>query len=133
MVPFVISGLCAYMAIFPALAVTLAHQRAASPLARVFLLAGTWTITEWLSGHLFTGFPWNLAAYIWAAWPEMMQSASLWGSWGLSLVTVLLCGLLSLIGRGNRRVDLGAAAVFVACGEGFVAYGAPRLVPPAQL
>ena len=35
----------------------------------------------------------------------MMQSAALWGAWGLSFVTILLCGLLSLMGRGSRRQD----------------------------
>jgi apolipoprotein N-acyltransferase len=135
MIPFVISGLCAYMALFPALAMMGAHHRAASPAARMFLLAATWTVTEWLSGHLFTGFPWNLAAYIWAATPEMMQSAALWGSWGLSFCTVLLCGLLSLIGRGTRRTSLRATIAVVGIAAVMVAYGA-RLavttVPPAN-
>jgi apolipoprotein N-acyltransferase len=126
MVPPVIAGLAAYMALFFGLAVMAASHRNA-PLARVLLLAATWTIAEWLRGHLFTGFPWNLAAYVWSVEPPMMQSAAVWGAWGLSFVTVLLCGLLSLMGRGDRRVTIRAAAAFVVLLGVLFAYGSMRL------
>src|SRR6185369_9021746 len=127
MVPPVIAGLAAYMALFFGLAVMAASHRNAPPLARVLLLAATWTIAEWLRGHLFTGFPWNLAAYVWSVEPPMMQSAAVWGAWGLSFVTVLLCGLLSLMGRGDRRVTIRAAAAFVVLLGVLFAYGSMRL------
>ena len=127
MVPPVIAGLAAYMALFFGLAVMAASHRNAPPLARVLLLAATWTIAEWLRGHLFTGFPWNLAAYVWSVEPPMMQSAAVWGAWGLSFVTVLLCGLLSLMGRGDRRVTIRAAAAFVVPLGVLFAYGSMRL------
>ena len=127
MVPPVIAGLAAYMAVYPALAVAAAWHRNAPPLARVLLLAATWTIAEWLRGHLFTGFPWNLAAYVWSLDVAMMQSAALWGAWGLSFVTILLCGLLSLMGRGSRTVTLRAAVSFAAVLAALWGYGALRL------
>jgi apolipoprotein N-acyltransferase len=127
MVPPVIAGLAAYMAVYPALAVAAAWHRNAPPLARVLLLAATWTIAEWLRGHLFTGFPWNLAAYVWSLDVAMMQSVALWGAWGLSFVTILLCGLLSLMGRGHRAVTLRAAAASVAVLAALWGYGTLRL------
>lgn len=127
MVPPVIAGLAAYMAVYPALAVAAAWHRPASPLARALLLAATWTIAEWLRGHLFTGFPWNLAAYVWSFDAPMMQSAALWGAWGLSFFTILLTGLLSLMGRGNRRISLRAAGAFVIVLAALYAYGSLRL------
>lgn len=134
MVPPVIAGLAAYMAVYPALAVTAAWHRSASPLARVLLLAGTWTIAEWLRGHIFTGFPWNLAAYVWSFDLSMMQSAALWGAWGVSFFTILLCGLLSLIGRGDRRTNVIAAGAFITVLAALYAYGSLRLTtaPPAN-
>src|SRR5690606_1346264 len=93
LVPPVIAGLAAYVAVYPGLAVALAQWRGAPPLARVLCFAVAWTFAEWLRGHLMTGFPWNLAAYVWDVSTPMMQSASLWGSWGLSLLTLLLAGL----------------------------------------
>ena len=135
MVPFVIAGLAAYMALYPALAVAAAWHRNAPPLARVLLLAAAWTIAEWLRGHLFTGFPWNLAAYIWSVNLPMMQSAALWGAWGLGFVSILLCGLLSLIGRGDRRRDLRAGAAALAVIVALYGFGLWRLSPedPADL
>jgi len=127
MVPPVIAGLAAYMAVFPALAVTAAWRRNAPPLARVLLLAAAWPVAEWLRGHLFTGFPWNLAAYVWSLDAPMMQSVALWGSWGLSFLTILLAGLLSLIGRGNRRTDLRAGAAFLVLLAALYGSGAWRL------
>jgi apolipoprotein N-acyltransferase len=129
MVPPVIAGLAAYMALFYGLAVMAAWHRSAPPIARVLLLAATWVIAEWLRGHLFTGFPWNLAAYVWNLNPPMMQSAALWGAWGLSFVTVLLCGLLALMGRGNRRDDLRAAGAILAGTLALYGFGTLRLVP----
>ena len=129
MVPFVIAGLAAYMAVYPALAVAAAWHRNASPLARVLLLAAAWTVAEWLRGHLFTGFPWNLPAYVWSVSEPMMQSAALWGAWGLSFVTILLCGILSLMGRGNRRNDVRAGAVTLAMIAVLYGFGAWRLAP----
>jgi apolipoprotein N-acyltransferase len=129
MVPPVIAGLAAYMAVYPALAVAAAWQRGAPPLARALLLAATWVIAEWLRGHVFTGFPWNLAAYVWSFDAPMMQSAALWGAWGVSFVTILLCGLASLMGRGSRGTTVRA---LVACAVLLVAlygYGAARLAP----
>ena len=127
MVPPVIAGLAAYMAIYPALAVTAAWHKNASPLARALLLAAAWTIAEWLRGHVFTGFPWNLAAYVWSFDPAMMQSAALWGSWGLSFLTILSAGLLSLTGRGDRRLNLRAGGVCLALLAALYGYGSLRL------
>jgi apolipoprotein N-acyltransferase len=127
MVPPVIAGLAAYMAVYPALAAAASWHRHASPLARVLLLAAGWTVSEWLRGHVFTGFPWNLAAYVWSFDPAMMQSAALWGSWGLSFLTILSAGLLSLMGRGDRRGDLRAGIACVALLVALYGFGTWRL------
>jgi apolipoprotein N-acyltransferase len=127
MVPPVIAGLAAYMALFPGLAVGATHRRDLPPLARVLFLAVAWTFAEWLRGHLMTGFPWNLAAYVWDVSAPMMQSASLWGSWGLSLVTVALAGLLSLAGRGDRHLGLRAGLAFLIVLAGLYGFGQWRL------
>ena len=129
MVPFVIAGLAAYMAVYPALAVAASWHRTAPPLARVLLLAAAWTVAAWLSGHLFTGFPWNLPAYVWSLNLPMMQSVAWWGAWGLSFVTILLCGGLALTGRGDRRQDVRASGAVFAVIVALYGLGAWRLAP----
>jgi len=49
-----------------------------------------WNLAEWLRGHLFTGFPWNLSGYAWGFSDIMLQSSAVWGIYGLGLVTIFL-------------------------------------------
>src|SRR6266404_7871635 len=93
MIPFVVGGLAAGMALFPAAAAGFARLAWPAGAARVVVLAIAWTIAEWLRGWILTGFPWNLIGYSWAFSPAMMQGAALAGAWGLTLVTVLVAGL----------------------------------------
>ena len=116
MIPPVLGGLAAYLALYPALA-TLGFRL----LPRRFSIEGIaafaafWTIAEWLRGHVLTGYPWDLAAYVWSGSDAMMQSASLWGAWGLSLVTVFALALPALFvlmtPRAARAAAIGVAVV----------------------
>ncbi|MBP2300339.1 apolipoprotein N-acyltransferase [Azospirillum picis] len=62
-------------------------------LARPLLFAACWCLWEWLRGHVFTGFPWNLIGYGWVGVLPVLQTASLVGIYGLTLVTVLVASL----------------------------------------
>jgi apolipoprotein N-acyltransferase len=110
MIPPVLGGLAAYLALYPALA-TLAFRLLRRPLSLAGLaaFAAFWTIAEWLRGHVLTGYPWDLAAYIWSGSDAMMQSAALWGAWGLSLVTVFALSLPALFVLMNLRAARQAA------------------------
>ena len=59
-------------------------------LLRVLSLAGLLTLTDWLRGHIFTGFPWNLWGNALAAALPWAQMASLVGVYGLSLFVLLV-------------------------------------------
>ena len=50
---------------------------------RLVLLAIAWTATEWLRGHIFTGYPWNPLGHVWAFATPLLQGASLVGVYGL--------------------------------------------------
>jgi apolipoprotein N-acyltransferase len=89
-IPFVAALLPGYLAIFPALACAVMAAFGGQNSSRIFLFAAAYGAAEWLRGHLLTGFPWNLPAYAWGVAPGILQSAALFGSYALSLLTVLL-------------------------------------------
>ena len=63
---------------------------------RILKFAVVWVVFEWLRGHIFTGLPWNLVANVWYVSDQMMQGVAYFGSFGLSLATVLCAAGLVL-------------------------------------
>ena len=57
---------------------------------RLLLLAITWAIAEWVRGHLFTGYPWNPLAHVWAFATPLLQGAALVGVYGLGALSFLV-------------------------------------------
>jgi apolipoprotein N-acyltransferase len=106
LLPFAVMGLPAAFALYIGLAL-LATKLVADRLrlpgtARVFAFAILWTVAEWVRGHAFTGFPWNLIGYAWSGgFPgaiAMLQSVAWIGIYGLSFLTVLAASLPALLG-----------------------------------
>ena len=68
-------------------------DRVAVSALRICLFAAAWTIAEWVRSWILTGFPWNPLGAVWAntSWPGLavMQAATIIGTYGLSLITVL--------------------------------------------
>lgn len=89
MIPFSLFGLPALLAFFiaPVFALTSAFKFERE--GRLILFAVLWTVFEWLRGHLFTGFPWNLIGYCWMNFPSIAQSLSIFGAYGLGFLTIL--------------------------------------------
>lgn len=123
MLPFAVLGLPALLAVFPGAALW-AHHAACrrwriTGSARIVVLAVAWTAAEWLRGHLMTGFPWNLIGYAWSGgFPgalAMLQTVSVAGIYGLSLLTVLAAALPARLGdlAGNRWGAVLAALLLV--------------------
>jgi apolipoprotein N-acyltransferase len=88
--------LCSYLALFPALALGLASRFWTRHPSRILVLAAFWTAGEWLRGHLFTGFPWNMVGQIWFDTPAVLQFARHTGAYGLSFITVVLFASVAL-------------------------------------
>jgi apolipoprotein N-acyltransferase len=94
-IPFVAILFPGGLALFFAAATALAHAFWREGAARIFVLTAAISLTEWLRGHILTGFPWNLAGYGWGASLGVMQSAALFGVYGLTLLTILFGASLS--------------------------------------
>lgn len=74
---------------------------------RIVLLATVWSGVEWWRGWFLTGLPWNPIGSTWVAVLPIMQSASVVGVYGLSLITVLAAGsVLLLRHRSEQRIAI---------------------------
>ena len=61
--------------------------------AKVVALGAFWGISEWLRSFIFTGFPWNLLGSIWTFDHTWLQTVSVFGSYGLSALSVIIFSL----------------------------------------
>jgi apolipoprotein N-acyltransferase len=85
-----------YLAIYPAMATGLAWRFGQRDrVVLLMVLAAAWTITEWLRGTTFTGFPWNPAAAVLVPTP-LLKIAPLLGTYAMSGLVVLLGGAVWL-------------------------------------
>jgi apolipoprotein N-acyltransferase len=80
----------AALALFYGFIPLLAWRYRKNDAAYALMTVAAWSLIEWLRGHLFTGFPWNLAGYTWHHVLPVMQANAAIGIYGLTLVTLLL-------------------------------------------
>ena len=86
--PLGVIGLPAVLALFYAAGFALARVLWSQGPARIAALAVGISASEWLRGHLFTGFPWNTLGMALGQNLWLMQSASVIGLYGLTLLAV---------------------------------------------
>jgi len=129
LLPFAVTLLPAGLAIFTAAGTAFARAMWVRGPTRILALAATLTIAEWLRGHLFSGFPWNLFGYTLTQPLIMAQSVSLIGVWGLTFIAVAVFASPAVLAddravtRHPWRVPAFAAVVLIA----IAAFGALRL------
>ena len=131
-IPFALFGLNAIIAIYPGIACLLfylftSNQQPATKnrllsIANCIAFSLIWLIVEYARGHLFSGFPWNLAGYSFAFSDASLQLASIFGAYGLTFFAVLLGASTSLI-RTNKIFVLSVWGIFA----GLVIWGNVRL------
>ena len=100
MIPFVVLGLPATFALSVGLATLTVQMLGVQGVARVVLLAGAWSGGEWLRGHAFTGFPWNLIGYTAVASDALLQVVALIGIYGLGFIVVLIAAMPATLAGG---------------------------------
>ena len=135
-----VGGLTAALGLFGALwaAVLWFICQKTQPLNRSFWIApvaaAAFCLMEVLRALILTGFPWNLLATVWSAWPVMLQSAAWWGAYGLSFFTVLAATapvvFLLPSDTSERHLWLAASSPIGALGI-LAGLGAVLLEPPA--
>lgn len=112
LLPLSYLGLPLVLALFPALSVYLSCRivpQSSPYLMRWAVIITALILSEIMRSTLFTGFPWNIPAHIWAPhWP-IAQAASMITVIGVSILTVTLLGATALI--KTPKIMLGIMAL----------------------
>jgi apolipoprotein N-acyltransferase len=142
LLPFAVTALPAGLAAFTALGFALARLIWPRGAMRVIALAVALTIAEWLRGHVLSGFPWNSYGYALTGPLVLAQSASIFGLWGLTFLSVAIFAAPATLAdetadTRRRAAPLAVALVLLAAMAGFgawrLAQNPTRLVDDVRL
>lgn len=103
MIPFSLFGLPAVLAVYIGLACMLVRRVNLPGLAGTAFFAAAVTAAEWLRGHLFSGFPWNMPAYVLNASDETLQLAYLLGAYGCTFAVMFIAAMPGLAVVEKRK------------------------------
>jgi apolipoprotein N-acyltransferase len=125
------AAFCAFLALYPALALWLGTRLAAGATPRALLvLPAAWAGAEWLRGVLLTGFPWLASGYAHTDGP-LAGFAPVVGVHGVTLIAALIAGSIALLARRRRTEMLAPAALAAALLVGGQALRAIEWTAPA--
>jgi len=96
--------LCAYLALYPAVFAVLAARWCRRPLSWLVGLPAAWVALEFLRTFAVTGFPWAVLGYSQTQSLTLMQSADLWGVYGMSWLLVFANACITAPGSGRQRL-----------------------------
>ena len=117
-------------------AVAMAGTFWSSSPSRIFIFSMFFGLAEWLRGHLFGGFPWNLPGTSFAPGGPLSQLASIGGVYWLSLIVILVSVAPAALvdtrdskGLVGRMIPMLMAVIVLGFGW---TWGAQRLTAPTQ-
>jgi len=114
-----------FLSIYPALAAGLARAWPRPGASRLLIFAAAWMSSEWLRGHVLSGFAWNPLGAAWLPAGGVALAAAWVGALGLSALMVVAGGLFAVV---RKPVEIVAA---IAGLSGLLAVTALIPSPPA--
>ncbi len=126
--PLAVAGLPALFALYYGLAAMVARRFGLTRSVDVFFFAFCWFLADMARAHLLTGFPWDILGYVWADFLPALQSASVIGMDGLTLLTLFLALLPALF-----FVNLSRKRALAACAFGLIVAGGLGLAGQVRL
>jgi apolipoprotein N-acyltransferase len=102
--PFALFGLPLFMSLFVSFACAISNLCKNTAMFHLCFVV-SWVLFEWIRSWVFTGLPWNLLGYSLSFSTTMIQSASIWGIWGLSVIVAYI-GVGAMYFLLKRRLDL---------------------------
>ncbi|MEM6781274.1 MAG: apolipoprotein N-acyltransferase [Pseudomonadota bacterium] len=128
--PLAVIGLPILLSIFTALFTALA-RKFSDPRSLIGFLfsAGMLATSEWIRGHIFTGFPWNLYGHTWIASLPILQIVNLFGMYALTLFTIIWLAFPGYLLVSKHSLNTRALTLFLMLASilAVYLYGAMRL------
>ncbi|MBQ8870623.1 MAG: apolipoprotein N-acyltransferase [Alphaproteobacteria bacterium] len=87
---------------------------------KVFAFACVWVLLEWVRSFILTGFPWNMLGTVFAFNDVLIQSASVFGTYGLSFLALIITGCVYVFFETGKKSALMVLCMIVAV---MVAFG----------
>ncbi|CAN7691021.1 apolipoprotein N-acyltransferase [Bosea sp. LjRoot9] len=132
--PLGVVALPAFLALFPAVAFGCARLLWPAGAGRILMLAVALTVSEWLRGHVLTGFPWNVYGMMLAGQGFIAQFTALGGLYGLTLLAVAIGAAPATLGTAEAGVRRWRAPILsvltLAALIGFGAWHVPNAAAP---
>ncbi len=125
--PLAVIALPCLLSLFTASSLLFAHILTAKKTVLGFLAFCTFlALSEFVRGHIFTGFPWNLYGYTWLGLMPVAQISSAIGPYGITFLTILWGGVFGYIFLHRQKSVLLPLFVIISFLATF-AYGQIRL------
>ncbi len=128
LLPFAMTLLPAGLGLFTGVAFLLARIFWTQGFRRVFVFAAALSLVEFARGHVLTGFPWNMPGQVFSENILLIQSASVFGVYGLNLIALVVGGSVAALvdagaWRARAALPIGALCALAA----LMIFGAMRL------
>jgi len=139
--PFAVAGLPAFFAVYYGLAAVAAWRWGLTRVDGLFFFALCWFLADMARVHLFSGFPWDIMGYVWGDVLPVLQSTSVFGIEGLTLITLILAVLPAcfVVCQKRRKVvafvaaGLAVLVVMTAAGAWRLEQASTEIVPDVRL
>ncbi|WP_108818509.1 apolipoprotein N-acyltransferase [Pseudovibrio sp. Alg231-02] len=132
MIPFALVILPGGLALIPSLVLSGASLFWTHGVSRILLFVVALALSNWLRGHMLTGFPWNVWGYAFAENLTLMQSFSALGIYGVGFLVVFLFSMPVVLIDQRRKAAAAYISACVLVWASVVAYGTNRLQAPQQ-
>ncbi|HRE60382.1 MAG TPA: apolipoprotein N-acyltransferase [Micropepsaceae bacterium] len=126
--PFAMTILPAGLGLFTGLAFLLARRFRVDGWRRIIWFAAAFSLIEFMRGHVLTGFPWNMPGQIFSENIFLIQSASLFGAYGLNLIVLVMgASVATLADNAAMRARVMLPSLSLVALGALMIFGALRL------